>query len=206
MKLPFTVALAAILTQVSPALADDGLYQDVADPNSSFVRVVAPGQTVASINGESVSDIASGVSDYVNVMPGEIDVVVPNGTGVVEVGPSAYYTVLFTEDGQTEIVTDDITNSPSKADISIYNLTDTPSIDVFVPQANAVAVEGIEAMQGQSVAIKAPLTLDFELRSGDEVLATVSEVELIRNAGVSIVLLQTDDGYSAFATDNSYLK
>ncbi|WP_106746442.1 alginate O-acetyltransferase AlgF [Yoonia maritima] len=206
MKLPFTVALAAILTQVSPALADDGLYQDVADPNSSFVRVVAPGQTVASINGESVSDIASGVSDYVNVMPGEIDVVVPNGTGVVEVGPSAYYTVLFTEDGQTEIVTDDITNSPSKADISVYNLTDTPSIDVFVPQANAVAVEGIEAMQGQSVAIKAPLTLDFELRSGDEVLATVSEVELIRNAGVSIVLLQNDDGYSAFATDNSYLK
>ncbi|WP_394181594.1 alginate O-acetyltransferase AlgF [Yoonia maritima] len=206
MKRPLIAAAAVFLAQVSPSLADDGLYQDVADPNSSFVRVVAPGQTVASINGESVRDIASGVSDYVNVMPGEIDVVLPNGTGVVEVGPSAYYTVLFTDDGQTEVITDDITNSPSKADISVYNLTDTPGIDVFVPQANAVALEGIEAMQGQSIAIKAPLTLDFELRTGDEVLATVSQVDLVRNAGVSIVLLQTDDGYSAFATENSYLK
>ncbi|WP_045997471.1 alginate O-acetyltransferase AlgF [Loktanella sp. S4079] len=206
MKRPFIAAIAAVLTQVSPSLADDGLYQDVADPNSSFVRVLAPGQTVASIDGESVRDISSGVSDYVNVMPGEIDVVLPSGTGVVEVSPSTYYTVLFTEDGQTEVITDDITNSPSKADISVYNLTDTAGVEVFVPQANAVALEGIEAMQGQSIAIKAPLTLDFELRAEGEVLATVSDVDLIRNAGVSIVLLQADDGYSAFATANSYLK
>lgn len=206
MKRPLFAAVAAILVQVGPSFAQDTLYEDVADPNSSFVRVVAPGQTVASINGKNVRDLASGVSDYVNVMPGEIDVVLPNGTGTVDAGPSTYYTVIFTEDGETQVITDDITNSPSKADISVYNLTDTPDIALFVPQANAIAIEDIGPMQGQSVAIKAPLTLDFELRSGEEVLASVAAVDLARGAGVSIVLLQTADGYSAFATANSYLK
>ncbi|MDO6591927.1 hypothetical protein DS901_12620 [Loktanella sp. D2R18] len=206
MKRPLLAALTASLTLVSPVFADDGLYQDVSDPNSSFVRVVAPGQTVASIDGESVQDILSGVSGYVNVMPGEIDVVLPIGTGVIDVAPSSYYTVVFTEDGQSEVIADDITNSPSKADISVYNLTDSDNVALFVPQANTVAIDAVDIMDGKSIAIRAPLTLDFELRIGDEIVAIVEQVDLQRNAGVSIVLMENADGYSAFATDNSYLK
>ncbi|WP_341368623.1 alginate O-acetyltransferase AlgF [Yoonia sp. BS5-3] len=205
MRQTFLSTCAFVLVS-SVAIADTGLYEGVVDPNSSFVRVVTQDQTIATIGGENIRDIDSGISGYVNVMPGEIDVVLPTASEVIEVGPSSFYTVVFDADGEAEVFTDDITNSPSKADVSFYNLTDTADISVYVPQADAVALEAVGAMQGQSVAINAPLTLDFELRAGDETLSSVSGVDLVRGAGVSIVLLESDQGYAAFATANSYLK
>lgn len=205
MKHTFLATCAAVLVS-GPVLSDTGLYEGVVDPNSSFVRVVTSDQTIATIDGENLRDISSGISGYVNVMPGEVDVILPTASDVIEVGPSTFYTVVFKEDGEAEVFTDDITNSPSKADVSFYNLTDATDVSVFVPQANAVAIEAVDTMQGQSVAINAPLTLDFELKIGEETLASVTAVDLVRGEGVSIVLLESEQGYSAFATPNSYLK
>ena len=55
-----------------------------------------------------------------------------------------------------------------------------------------------------AVALKAPLTLDFELRADGETLASVAAVELKRKAGVSIVLTELDGAYTAVAVPNSY--
>lgn len=190
----------------SSAIADDGLYQDVFDPSSSFVRVVAPGQTVVSIDGHTLRDFDGGVSRYVNVMPGDIDVVLPSGNVEMPVAASTHYTVVMTQDGETTIIADDIANSPAKADLSLYNMTDREAVDLFVPAANAVAIGEIAPLQSQTVSVRAPLTLDFEVRAGDDTLSAVSQVELVRGAGVSIVLVALDDGFSAVAVPNSYLK
>ena len=205
MKHTFLATCAAVLVS-GPVLSDTGLYEGVVDPNSSFVRVVTSDQTIATIDGENLRDINSGISGYVNVMPGEVDVILPTASDVIEVGPSTFYTVVFKEDGEAEVFTDDITNSPSKADVSFYNLTDAAGVSVFVPQADAVAIEPVDPMKGQSVVINAPLTLDFELKMGEETLANVAGVDLVRGEGVSIVLLESEQGYSAFATPNSYFK
>ena len=205
MKYPTLMAVAFALAPVTSAFADDGLYEDVFDPSSSFVRVVAPGQTVVSIDGNTVRDIEGGVSRYVNVMPGDIEVVLPNGDVEMAVSASTHYTLIMTADGEASIITDDIANSPAKADVSFYNLSMNDGVDLYVPAANAVAIADIASLQSQTIAVRAPLTLDFELRAGDDVLSIVSQVELERGAGVSIVLIATDEGYSAAATPNSYL-
>lgn len=205
MKYPTHAAVAFALASVTSAFADDGLYEDVFDPSSSFVRVVAPGQTIVSIDGNTVRDVEGGVSRYVNVMPGDIDVVLPNGNVEMAVSASTYYTLIMTADGETSIITDDIANSPAKADVSFYNLSMTDGVDLYVPAANAVAIADLASLQSQTIAVRAPLTLDLEVRSGDEILSSVSQVELERGAGVSIVLIATDEGYSAVAIPNSYL-
>ncbi len=68
------------------------------------------------------------------------------------------------------------------------------------------AIEGLEPAQSRSVALKAPLTLDFELRDGTEALATVAAVELKRKTGVTIVLTELDGAYFAAAVPNIYIR
>ena len=186
--------------------ADDGLYQDVFDPNSSFVRVLAQEEAFAAINGETVRDFKAGLSNYVNVMPGPIEITLPEGGTVVDVAPSKHYTIVSKADGTLEILEDSLSLSPAKADVSLYNLTDVGGIDLYVPLAKAVAIKGVGSEDAKSVTLKAPLTLDFDLRSGSESLASVGGVELKRKAGVTIVLSENSGSFSAQAVQNTYLK
>ncbi|CUH80079.1 alginate O-acetyltransferase AlgF [Tropicibacter naphthalenivorans] len=189
----------------SPAHAGDGaLYKDVFDPNSSFVRIVAPGQTFGSIDGKSLDALTNGVSGYVNVMPGAIPVVFSDGSLDVEVAPSKHYTVVKMEGQEPQVFEDALELSPAKADVSVVNLTTQGDVNLYVPLAKAVAIKAVPAADVRSIALKAPLTLDFDLRSGEDALASVAAVELKRKAGVTIVLNQTGAGYDAFAVANSY--
>lgn len=186
--------------------ADDALYQDVFDPNSSFVRVLAQKEAFAAINGETVRDFQAGISNYVNVMPGQIEVTLSGAGTVVDVAPSKHYTIISKEDGTLEVVEDSLSLSPAKADVSLYNLTGVTGIDLYVPIAKAVAIKDVGSEGSKSVALKAPLTLDFDLRSGTESLASVGGVELKRKTGVTIVLSENSGSFSAHAVQNTYLK
>ncbi len=186
--------------------ADKGLYEDVFAPNSSFIRVLAPQDTFATVNGTTVKDFDAGVSDYVNVLPGSIEVSLSGNATTVEAGAATHYTLIKLDDDSFEVVTDEITNNPSKSDVTLYNLTATEGVELYAPLADAVAIEAVGPMAGSSRSLKAPLTLDFELRADGKVLAEVPQIELIRRSGVSIVLTETDGTYTATATRNSYLK
>ena len=116
---------------------------------------------------------------------------------------NAGFTPIIGADGTSTLITDKITRSPAQADVSFYNLSDIALADLYVPQAKAVAIKGVAANSGGSVALKAPLTLDFEVKAGDTVLATVAAVGLVRREGVAIVLSGTAGNYTATVTANS---
>lgn len=201
------VILGSLCFAASTALAGDGaLYEDVFDPNSSFVRILAPGQTFGSVNGNTLNDLQNGVSGYVNVMPGLIPVSFSDGSMDVEVGPSRHYTVVKMPGAEPEVFEDELELSPAKADVSLVNLTSQDPVNLYVPLARAVAIENVPSSEMRSIALKAPLTLDFDLRTGEESLASVSAVELKRKSGVTIVLSQNDEGFEAFAVPNTYVK
>lgn len=202
----FTLA-ALIAIQGGAAFANDaGLYEDVFAPNSSFVRVVAPGQSFVAIDGTTLRDIETGVSGFVNVMPGDIDISASSGSTSLEAGASKHYTLIMLEDETVEVVQDAIVNDPAKADVTLYNLSSAENIELYVPLADTVAVGDVASMSGETVSLRAPLTLDFEVRAAGETIATVAGIDLQRGAGVSIVLTEGDGGYTAIASNNSYLK
>ncbi len=59
-------SVAATLAFSVPAHADDGgLYAKPLDPNSAFVRVIAPGASNATVGSSSFNQLENGVSPYV---------------------------------------------------------------------------------------------------------------------------------------------
>ena len=203
-----SLPILALITAATASLAQDGgLYEDVANPDASFVRVVDAGTPVAVIQSSSFENVETGITPYV-VIDGATEVQITSGeTTVTEaVEPATFYSFVVGADGTSALVVDKITRNPAQADVTFYNLSDIASADLYVPQAKALAIEGVAMNAGGAVALKAPLTLDFEIRNGETVVATVPAVDLKRREGVAIVLSGTDGAYTATVAPNALAK
>lgn len=185
---------------------DDGLYDAPVDPNSAFVRVLVPGAAVAVVNGTTVDDMTDGLSAYVNVEPGDIAVSAGDAQGAVTASPGAYYTYAWSIEGEPLVLTDNPASDPSKATVYFYNLSDLASVDLFVPAAKTKAIEAIAGDTTKSVALKAPLTLDFEVQADGKPVATVAALDLKRRGGVSIIFTGSNGNYTATAVENAFYR
>ncbi|WP_421760160.1 alginate O-acetyltransferase AlgF [Devosia sp.] len=202
-----TLSLLAVLASSTAIFAqDDGLYDAPVDPNTAFIRVLSPGAAVAVVNGTTVDQVTDGLSAYVNVQPGDIDVAAGDVSGSVSAQPGAYYTYAWSAAGEPVVLTDQPANDPSKATVYFYNFSDLPSVDLFVPSAKVKAIEGVAGDTTKSVALKAPLTLDFEVQSDGTSVAKVAALDLKRRGGVSIVFTGTAGNYTASAVQNQFFR
>jgi alginate O-acetyltransferase complex protein AlgF len=203
------VAFAALALGSASSLAtaqDDGLYDAPVDPNSAFVRVLVPGAAIAVVNGTTVDNLTDGLSAYVNVEPGDIQVSAGDVSGAVAATPGAYYTYAWSVEGEPLVLTDHPASDPSKATVYFYNLSDKASVDLFVPSANVKAIEAVAGDSTKSVALKAPLTLDFDVQADGQSIAQVAAVDLKRRGGVSIVLAGSNGNYTATAIENAFFR
>lgn len=200
-----SVFLACLLILPLPISAQD-LYEAPADPLSSFVRIIAPGETLAVINGTTFDDFQGGVTPFLRVDAGKIAVAVGTHEGSGEIAPASFYSFAPSADGTMRMVQDMITNSPAKADLVFYNNSDLPLVDLYVPAVAAMALKDIAPATSRQVALKAPLTLDFEVQSKGKTLAVLKDVNMLRRAGVTVVFSGADGTYSAYSTQNTYAK
>ena len=200
-------ATAAFIGSFGIALAQDGeLYQDSIDPNSAFIRVLAPKAASASIGSVAVNQFTSGLSAYVALKAGTINVSVDDQTVAVNAKQSGFYTVYFADDKTNTLYTDELTNSPAKANVSVYNLTGATNVDVFVPKAKANVVSALAAGKSETVAIKAPLNLDFAIVTGSTQLAATSEVALKRGGAIAILIQEVNGAVNAVAVESATTK
>ncbi|WP_322894171.1 MULTISPECIES: alginate O-acetyltransferase AlgF [unclassified Yoonia] len=200
-NLTLTLALCA-----APVFAQDGqLYETPSDPDASFVRIVSPGDTLAVVATNTFDAVQGGVTPYVTMPAGMVTVSVGDLAGKEEILAASFYTFITGTDGALHMVKDTISNSPAKADLVIYNLSDLPQIDLYVPSVDAVALAGITQNTSHDVTLKAPLTLDFEIRDGASTLATLPAIAMQRRAGVTVVFSGADGDYTAFSTENLYI-
>lgn len=201
-----TLALACAMALAAFPLPaqDNQLYKDPADPDASFVRIVAPGETLAVVGGNTFNDVQGGVSPYVMVMAGPVSVAVGDLAGGGDIPATSFFSFVRGADGALHMVQDAITNSPAKADLVFYNLSDLPLVDLYVPSVSAMAITGIAPNTSRQVTLKAPLTLDFEVRNGATTLVALPAITMRRRAGVTVVFSGTDGAYSAYSTENLY--
>jgi hypothetical protein len=202
------LTLTLAVSMALPALAQDGgLYEDVPDPNASFVRIVGANLTNAVVDSTAFSDLTSGVSGYVVVpQAGEVSITAGVDESKVTVEAGKYYSFIVGADGTGRLVAEDISSSPAQAVVTVFNLSDKTSVDLFVPAAKAVAVKGVASNSSSSVALKAPLTLDFEVREGETTLASLAGVDLERRGGVAIVFRGTAGTYDVVMAPSSLAK
>lgn len=187
----------------SQSLAQD-LYELPADPSSSFVRIVAPGETLAVIDGITFDKMDGGVTPFLMVSPGPVSVTVGTHEGVGEIAAASFYTFTPAEDGTVVMLQDKITNSPAKADLVFYNLSDLPSVDLFAPAVAATILSGVVRETSRQVSLKAPLTLDLQVQAEGTMLVELAGVTMERQAGVTVVFSGHAGAYSAQSIPNSY--
>lgn len=196
----------ALTLCTAPVFAQDGqLYETPSDPDASFVRIVSPGDTLAVVAANTFDAVEGGVTPYVTMAAGSVAVSVGDLAGEEEILPASFYTFITGTDGALHMLTDTISNSPAKADLVIYNLSDLPLVDLYVPSVDAVALAGITQNTSHDVTLKAPLTLDFEIRDGATTLAELPAIAMQRRAGVTVVFSGEDGDYTAFSTANLYI-
>ncbi len=200
--LPLIAALLA--TGQAAAQSDAGLYEPAPDPDASFVRLIAPDADYGTIATKAMNGMED-VTAYVSVPPGSVEVKAGGMNTTVQVEKGNYYTVVLGADDTPTTLTDTIIASPAKADLAFYNLTDKPGLSLYVPAATANVAEGVDPGATAAVSLRAPLTLDFEVRDGDTVVATIPAVELRRKEGVSVVITGSGGSYSGFASNNVFL-
>jgi len=198
-----TVSLALLLLAGGANAQDGGLYEKAIDPNSAFIRVLLPENSVARIESKSFANVETGLTPYVVVDPGEIEVSSGSATEKVSTSSGKFYTAAFSADGPVNVIEDKVTTSPSKANLTFYNLTSYDAVDLFVPQAKANALSGIAAGEGQTVALKAPLTLDFSVVVDGEAKATVETVKLSRGGGTTLIAAEHNGAIKLWSVESS---
>lgn len=205
MKFCSRPVVLTLMLCATPVIAQDNqLYEKPADPNASFVRIVAPGETFAVVGGETFDNVVGGVTPYVMTTQDTISVALGALVNDKEIAQAAFFTFIEGTDGTLHLLQDTIENSPAKADLVFYNLSDLSSVDLFVPKVDAIALEDIAQNTSRQVALKAPLTLDFEVREGEAVLATLPSISMRRREGVTVVFSGEAGDYTAFSTENLY--
>jgi alginate O-acetyltransferase complex protein AlgF len=201
--LPFAGASALSLIAGAALAQDDGLYPAPTAPDAAFLRVYTPGEEAIAVGDQTLQAGEIGFTPYLEVAPGPITVSIDGEEMTVEAKANTHYSYIVTAEGG-EFLTDGVTGSPAQADLVFYNLSDIAAVDVFVPSANAVAIEGVAPQATSAVALRAPLTLDLQLRNGEEAVADVAAVELVRSAGTTVVLTGEPGAYEAQAELNTY--
>lgn len=203
----YYVLSCIFVLSAAPMMAQDNqLYEDPADPNASFVRIISPGETLAVVGEKTFENVVGGVSPYVMLAAGPVSVAVGELVSKGDIPPTTFYSFVKGTDGTLHLLQDAITNSPAKADLVFYNLSDLPLVDLFVPTVDTVAIAAIAQNTSRQVTLKAPLTLNFEVRDGAKVLANLPAIEMRRRAGVTVVFSGSAGSYTAFSTENLYSK
>ncbi|MDP9811534.1 alginate O-acetyltransferase complex protein AlgF [Rhizobium tibeticum] len=196
------VAMLALVTPITGLAQDAGLYGKPVDPNGSFIRIVDINASSAVIAGAQVANFTEGVSPYVTVKPGDVDMSIGSESTKVTADPGKYYTYAKLSDGQGKLYVDGVKDDPSKAQVYLYNLTDLQTVDLVVPVANATALKAVASGTSQSVSLRAPLSLVFVIQQDGKTIAETEKINLKRRAGFSIVLSGSKGDYHVVAAEN----
>ncbi|KQV70464.1 alginate O-acetyltransferase AlgF [Rhizobium sp. Root1220] len=201
--LVFAVGTLSFVSNYSVGLTQDsGLYGKPTDPNSSFIRILDATASSAIIAGSSIENFSDGVSPYVNVKPGEVEMSIGPKTATVTAEPGKYYTYAALAGGQTKLYTDAVKDDPSKAQVYLYNLSDIKAVDLVVPAARATALTAVALGTAQSVSLRAPLSLSFAIQESGKTVAETAKIDLKRRSGFTIVISGSAGNYHVIALEN----
>ncbi len=192
-------AIASFIGLLVAAGADDAtLYAAAPPPGSAFVRVLqAEGKATGKVGGKDVSAIAAGeASSYFVVAQGQVNVNLGAKTHTLAAESGAYYSVAWLPPGP-KVFTDTPHTSRTKALVTVYNLSDLPTVSLTTADGAVEIVGGVAPGTSARRELNA-LAVPLVIRSPDRVVTDLSEQVLERGAAYQVVV--TGAGSAVTAT------
>lgn len=176
-----------ILTLVTTAVAQNGmeeLYDPKPPANSAFVRVAnIPSATLGS---RAVTALRGAASSYVVVPQGEFTARAGASTRKLKVVAGQFYTVVQTG-GTLALLPDQAFENRTKALLTVYNLSASPSVALKTADGQTAVVSGVKPGQSGNRAVNG-ITVDLAAFAGSKVLGTLKGVKLERGNAYALVV------------------
>ena len=173
-----------------------GLYDDIVE-DIAFVRFVhaAPGQGSSEVRIMAVPFLdlePQQVSPYQSLAPGSIRIEIADSSSELELNSGDFYTVVLHDEGLL-ILEDSALDDPTRALLSLYNLSDIAALSLSSADGSAEVFRDVAPQNKASIAVNAT---DISLAvSGDgEVLEVLEDLRLERAEAYSIIALASDEG------------
>lgn len=179
--------LAALLT-ASASAQDTGLYAPAPPANSAFVRVLSA--PAATLGTQHISAKSGAASPYVVIPQGTLSVKLGTVSGKLKVEAGKFYSV-FSAGGKLLLLVDQAAESRAKALLTVYNLSQHPSLDLKTADGKTTVLTGIKMNSSASRAVNG-ITVDLAAFVGAKSVGTVKGVKLER--GDTYALVVTDSG------------
>lgn len=199
MKKLLAILTLSILATPSYAAGDQGLYDAAPPADAGFVRIINASDnalTSVFINGSDLGGMeAKSVSEYAIATQGTVNVKSDNNMAVSkEIKAGEYYTAIFGT-GHDTIIDDTKVTNPGKAVISFYNLSDKDTATLVSITHKADIFKDVTKSSATGREINA-VTVGLAVKSGEEELAIIENIELKRQENTSVFLVGKDGAYS----------
>lgn len=191
----YLVLILFMFSAVARADGDDGLYEDIAPPGSTFVRVIntdaGADETSASIQGFALESLKyCSASTYVFLPAGQIAASIGDVNNTFNLDKGKFYTIVRNNKMLT-VIEDTYFNNRRKALVSLYNFLSPGKLDLSVNKGAVKVIEGVEFGTKGEREINA-VKVEMEVFGASQVLT-----------GLGAQILTRGDVFSVFACGDS---
>lgn len=178
--------------------AESGLYDPAPPPGSAFVRIInatGTAELASKLDGAAwTRTTASGPSEYRPVPAGDHQAAIGAESATFAVEAGRFYSIVAGGDAaapQLTVMPDAKLDSMAKALVSLYNLTDMPTLSLKTADGKVAVIEGVAADAAGNRQVN-PLKVQFAVFDGEQSIAAIDEVSIERGAAYSVIV--TDIG------------
>ena len=184
----------AVLSGIASAQDLAGLYAPAPPPDSAFVRIINATATPlsATLGSKAATAPKAGISTYVVVPQGNVAAKVGAASNTLAVVTGKFYSAVW--NGKTfRLMTDVSADDRAKAQLTVYNLSTKPALDLKTADGKLSVVGGVKPGESGTRAVNG-ITVDLAVFGGSKALATFKGAALERGNAYAIVV--TDGGSS----------
>lgn len=200
--------LAALLLPLSAVANEDRLYDPSPPPGSAFVRAVSchagGGAVDVRVGATALGKLKpTEASPYRVVLPGDLKASLGATSATVKVEPGSFYTLVLRDGaGAAPLLTDQPSTNLSRAQVTLYNLTDVPSAALKLADGSAAVVDAVAPGTASGRLVNA-VTVDLGVWIGSKAGPTLPARALQRGAAYSVFLCPGADGPRATWVENT---
>ena len=185
------------LMVLSFTLAQDGFLYDPSPPaDAAFIRVIHANPTTdaerVSIGETRFDELSfSEESPYRVILEGTTSITMSSAEQDFTVEAGNFYTVALTQNG-IKVIEDTVNENRAKALLTLYNLSDIPTVDLKTADGATDVILGVMPMSENSIEVNG-ISVALGVFSEGEALQLFDEVKLERGAAYSAFVMGSAD-------------